>query len=223
MRFTTDTPDAAGAELASRAARGPKSGARMRALIAMLAVAISAVLGYCAWPLVAAAELATVAERGNPAAAMDRVDLQLLRTSLERQIIRAYLRQHGHYERLSTVERGLVGSVGETVAVSLLDDMLTPENVVSLLASGQVARGTARDLVQLPRLGDVFRSLSLHVLTDSYFEGLTSFVVVGGEGAGYRVHLQLSGAAWKLSGIDLPQDVRDRLAREVVRLEKSED
>ena len=33
----------------------------------------------------------------------------------------------------------------------------------------------------------------------------------------FRIRLALRGLAWKLSGIDLPQDLQERLARELIK------
>ena len=195
----------------------------MRRAIFGVTVCVLAVLAYCAWPLVGAAQLAAAAEQGNAAAAMDRVDLPSLRKSLAHQIVRAYLKQNGRYQKLSVTERGLAGSVGMTVADSLLRDVLTPENITSLLDKGRVAQGSAGDLMRLPHFSEVFRSIPLRVITNSYFDGLTSFVVVSDEAGEYGVHLRLSGTVWKLSGLDIPESLSDRLAREVLRREKPAD
>ncbi len=51
---------------------------------------------------------------------------------------------------------------------------------------------------------------------NSYFDGPLSFVVGLDSAEGrYGVHLHLSGITWRLSGLDVPQEVSARLAREI--------
>jgi hypothetical protein len=33
----------------------------------------------------------------------------------------------------------------------------------------------------------------------------------------FRIHLALRGLSWKLTGLDLPQDLQERLARELMK------
>ena len=175
---------------------------------AALAVAVSA---YWAWPLVGAAQLAAIASQGDAAAVMSRVDLPSLRHSLGSQIVRAYLRQNPKYDKLGSLERGLAGSVGGSVADAMLQQALTPENIAVLLGKGRLDAAKAKDadaaaLWRMPPLGEAFQAGPLRAALNSYFDGPVSFVVAleGADGR-YGVHLRLAGTTWRLSGLDIPE------------------
>jgi hypothetical protein len=69
----------------------------------------------------------------------------------------------------------------------------------------------------MPPLDEAFRSGPLQPALNSYFDGPLGFVVaLDGGGGRYGVHLHLSGTRWLLSGLDIPTEVSERLAREIV-------
>jgi DUF2939 family protein len=201
----------------------------MRKLIgACLALAIIA-LAYWAWALVGAAQLAAVAATGDAGAIMQCVDLPALRHSLGSQIVRAYLKQNPKTQNLGPLARRLAGSVGGSVADALLRQALTPENLATLLSKGRIGLAAASDqsadaatLWRMPPLDEAFRSGALQAALQSYFDGPLSFVVMlDGPDGRYDVHLHLSGTRWLLSGLDIPTEVSDRLAREIVEKQDS--
>jgi hypothetical protein len=58
----------------------------------------------------------------------------------------------------------------------------------------------------------------LEALRNSYFDGPLSFVVGLDSSEGrYNVHLHLSGTTWRLSGLDIPEEVSARLACGIAR------
>jgi len=49
---------------------------------------------------------------------------------------------------------------------------------------------------------------------NSHFDGLRSFVVgLDSPDGRYRIHLNLSGLTWRLSGVDVPEPILARLTR----------
>ena len=68
----------------------------------------------------------------------------------------------------------------------------------------------------MPPLGEALRAIPAAALRKTYFDGPLSFVVGldGGEGQ-FRVHMHLSGLTWRLAGLDVPEAVSARLAREI--------
>ena len=198
----------------------------MRRTLGAGAALVIVVVAYWAWALFGAAQLAAAAAQGDAAAVMARVDLPALRHSLGSQIVRAYLRQNPRTQRLGPLERGLAGSLGGSVADAMLQQALTPENIAALLDKGRVGAKTgeadATALWRMPPLNAAFAAGPLRAVANSYFDGPIGFVLAldGGDGR-YGVHLRLDGTAWRLSGLDIPEDVSDRLARAVAQKEKS--
>ncbi|HKI15979.1 MAG TPA: DUF2939 domain-containing protein [Roseiarcus sp.] len=193
----------------------------MRNFIRAAIVLVILVAAYWGWALIGAAELASVASQGDAEAVMQRVDLPALRRSLASQIAHAYLEQNPQFKKLPSLEQGFVGSVGGGAAEALLREVLTPENVALLLNKGRVGlpkagAAEAETLWRMPPLGDAFRTGPLRAVMNSYFDGPLSFVVDLNSAEGtYGVHLHLSGMTWRLSGLDVPEQVSARLAREI--------
>ena len=193
----------------------------MRKLVRAAIVLVILVAAYWGWALIGAAELASVASQGDAEAVMQRVDLPALRRSLGSQIAHAYLEQNPQFKKLLSIEQGFVGSVGGGAAETLLREVLTPENIAALLNKGRVGlpkagAADAETLWRMPPLGDAFGAGPLQALMHSYFDGPLSFVVDLDSAEGpYGVHLHLSGTTWRLAGLDLPEQVSARLAREI--------
>lgn len=197
----------------------------MRGLFWAFVVFAVVVVAYCVWPLVGAAQLAATVQGGPPAAIVQRIDLPALRRSLAHQIVAAYLRQNEKLSRMNGLAQSLAGGVGASVADSILEDMLTPDNIAAMLKDGRMTAGKiqASAGVRLPKLGSIGADQGITMLLNSYFDGPTSFVVPLSSGAEtYGVHLHLSGTTWMLSGLDLPTSLVDRLAREAAERQKKE-
>jgi hypothetical protein len=190
-------------------------GSLMRLIVRGAVALLILVAAYWGWALIGAGELASAASRGEAEAVMERVDLQALIRSLSSQISRAYLDQNPELQK--TLAGGVV--VNASAAEMLLRAFLTPENIAALLKQGRVgflnASGpNAAAFWRMPSLGEAFRAHPLQVLMNSYFDGPLSFVVrLDSSDGRYGVHLNLSGATWRLSGLDLPEPVTARVAR----------
>jgi hypothetical protein len=176
------------------------------------------VAAYWGWALAGAAQLASAASRGDAEAVMDRVDLEALIRSLSSQISRAYLDQNPELQKLLSrhgLAQGVV--VNAAAAQMLLRAFLTPENIAALLNQGRVGflngGPNAGTLWRMPPLGEAFRAHPLQALMNSYFDGPLSFVVrLDSPDGRYSVHMNLSGATWRLSGLDIPEPVTARVA-----------
>ena len=183
------------------------------------AVALAILLvAYWGWALAGAGQLAAAARSGDAQAVMERVDLQALIRSLTSQISRAFLDQN---PQLKSLRQGVF--LNASAAEMLLRALLTPDNIAALLNQGRVGvlgaggkdAGTVWDL---PSLGEAFQARPLQVLMNSYFDGPLSFVVgLDSPDGRYGVHMNLAGATWRLSGVDIPDAVTGRIAREIAQ------
>jgi hypothetical protein len=188
----------------------------MRMFVRGAVALVILIVAYWAWALAGAAQLASAAERGDADAVIERVDLQALIRSLSGQIARAFLDQNPQLQKLPPPRQGVF--LNGSAAEMLLRALLTPDNIAALLRQGRVGvlgaggkdAGTVWDM---PSLGEAFNARPLQVLTHSYFDGLLSFVVgLDSPDGRYRLHMNLSGATWRLSGVDVPEPVTARLA-----------
>jgi Protein of unknown function (DUF2939) len=190
----------------------------MRALVGGAVAVLILVAAYWGWALAGAAGLASAASRGDAQAVMERVDPEALIRSLSSQISRAYLDQNPELQKLLSQHRlgqGVV--VNATAAEMLLRAFLTPENIAALLNQGRVGflngGADAGTPWRVPSLGEAFRAHPLRALMNSYFESPLGFVVrLDSPDGWYGVHMNLSGATWRLSGLDIPEPVTARVA-----------
>jgi hypothetical protein len=182
------------------------------------AVALVILVGaYWGWALAGAGQLASAASRGDAQAVMERVDLQALIRSVSSQISRAFLDQNPQLQKLKSLGQGVL--LNASAAEMLLRALLTPDNIAALLNQGRVgvldAGGKDAGTVWgMPSLGEAFHARPLEVLLHSYFDGPLSFVVgLDSPDGPYRLHMNLSGVTWRLSGVDMPEPVTARVAR----------
>ena len=189
----------------------------MRSLVRAVIVLVVLVAAYWGWALAGAAQLASAASQGDAAALMRRVDLPALTRSLSGQIARAYLEQNPQFKKLLFTEQGFMGSIGAGAAVALLRAALTPETIAALLSKGRAGfPNSGASVWRMPPLSEAFRTGPLQALTYSHFDGPLSFVIALDSAEGrYNVHLHLSGTTWRLSDLDIPEEVSARLAREI--------
>ena len=81
---------------------------------------------------------------------------------------------------------------------------------MSVVGAGGKDSGTVWGM---PSLGEAFNARPLEVLMHSYFDGPRSFVVgLDSSDGRYRIHMNLSGLTWRLSGVDVPAPITARLA-----------
>ena len=174
------------------------------------------IVAYWGWALAGAAQLASAASRGDPEAVMERIDLQPLIRSLSSQIARAYLDQNPQLQNPPSPRQGVF--LNAAAAEMLLRALLTPENIAALLNRGRVgvlnAGGQDAGTVWgMPSLGEAFNARPLQVIMHSYFDGPRSFVVgLDSSDGRYRIHMNLSGLTWRMSGVDIPEPITARLA-----------
>jgi Protein of unknown function (DUF2939) len=189
----------------------------MRKIIGAVAALVILVGAYWAWALAGAAELASAASRGDAEAVMERIDLKALSNSLSSQISRAWLEQNSGLQKLLALRQGGGLVVNAAAAEMLLRAFLTPENLASLLNQGRAGGADTGALLRMPAFGEAFRGGGLiETVTHSYFDGPQSFVVgLNSPDGRYGVHMNLSGTTWRLSGLDIPDSVTARVARQI--------
>lgn len=193
----------------------------MRKLAAAIAVLVVLLAGYSIWPFASLYGLARAVEARDAGAVRERVDFPALRTSLIRQITLTYLRLHG--KPLRVVPEDIAIAMVVSVADPLVEKLLTPENLIVLLGRGWPREGAGEppgDIsgLTLPPLGGIFR---LYANTE-YGTGWVRITLPLGRPAArqFRLRLRLAGTGWVLSGVDLPVELQERLAQEIIKLEK---
>jgi hypothetical protein len=187
----------------------------MRKIVAIILVLVVLFLAWSAWPFFGVYGLARAIQSGDIERIEERVDYPALSKSLSGQVLATYARLTG-----LPLDRGLIGNLATAIA----DPMVT--KIVSRLVLAQFLRsgwptpvlGDRPPSIPAPNwnaLGDVWQ---LYANAQYGVRDFSLRVPVNEPRARqYRITLRLEGLTWKLTGFDLPDEVLERLARELIK------
>jgi hypothetical protein len=188
----------------------------MRKTIAAVAILVALCLAYIVWPFASLASVVRAARAGDLATIERRVDWPALRRSLAGQIVTTYARLNG----IRLDRAGLTVGAVTSFMDPFIEKLTLPENIGALMRSGWPSgmlsdaptdiEGIDPDLIanawQLYLnsdygIGEVRTTVPFHQPRDKQF----------------RVELALDGLTWKLSGLELPVALQERLTRELMK------
>jgi hypothetical protein len=186
-------------------------------------LALVAWAAFMVSPFVALYRLAEAVEARDTAALDERVNFHALRLSLSKQIVSEYLRTVGRSQELDSFERNLATSAGATLADPLVARLVTPEAVLSLLSGRLPAEASTGRSPRLPgrplHVGSFGAALRIFMASQS--RGFRNIMVALPDGPPkaeqVRLHLRLSGTAWRLLGVELPQVMLTALVKQLPR------
>lgn len=187
----------------------------MRKIAAAILVVIVLFVAWSAWPFFGVFALARAVQSGDIARIEERIDYAALGRSLRGQVLATYARQTG-----LPLDRGLVGNLASAVADPVIAKILSRVALAQFLQNGWPAPvlGDRPPTIPAPNwnaLGDAWQ------LYANAQYGLRDFSlrvpVTEPRTRQYRINLTLQGLTWKLTGFELPEQVVDRLARELVK------
>lgn len=187
----------------------------MRKVIVTIFVLVLLWLGWSVWPFFGFYDFARAVRAGDIGRIETQVDYPALGGSLRAQILETYVRLSG-----APVDRGLMLGIAAAIADPLIARLVSRVALRELLQKGWPDDVLGDKPPDIPSpdwntLGDVWQ---LYVNSEY---GLGEFrlklPVDQPRAKQFRVHLALHGFGWKLSGFDLPQNVLDRLARELMK------
>ena len=188
----------------------------MRKAIILILILVLAAIGWFAWPFAGLYDLARAAQSRDVARIEQRVDFAALGRSLSGQILETYSRLAG-----LPVQRGsLVAGLASAIADPIIARLLTRVTLAQLLETGWPkdvlgdppaefrapnwnALGDARQLFSNAEYG--ISEFRMRLPTDAPRERQ------------FRVHLALRGLTWTLTGLDVPQELQERFARELMK------
>ena len=182
-----------------------------------IAVFLSILLtAYFASPLVALQRIATAVETRDAVAVTERIDFPALRRSLTKQIVASYLKLTGKKLPLGVIGKGFAFSVADPIVARLM----TVTALLDLLQKGDAGNNVKVQIDKAPFTSASWKSI-WRLWLNSHQWGRDFYVHLPPEGLQneqFRVHLRLSQWRWKLVGLDLPEQLKERLAREVIVL-----
>src|SRR5262245_34091664 len=172
-----------------------------------------------AWPLIGLYKIGTAIEAKDPTALAERVDFRSLRRSLAQQVIAEYLKLTGKEKKLGTFGMGIAAGVGAALADPVIAEFLNAETLLDFLAKGRTKTGKFSTSAAPPFSSNSMRN-GWRLRWNSELRGKNFYAYLPPEKSRdeqFRVRLSLKGWKWKLTGIDLPEDLRVQLAKELVK------
>lgn len=188
----------------------------MKRLIPAFLLLFVLLAGYWAWPFFELRALGAALQARDVTQLNEQVDYARLRRSFTEQIIAAYLRVTGRASKL-----GAFGALATAAGASIVDpwvsQIVNPENLAELLRGGTVS--SELGAVSF-KFGDVPSSLntawnawlSSEYGLGRFSIGLPTSAAVANQ---FRLRMELLQWHWKVTGIDLPENLRDQIAREL--------
>ncbi|HEY8566387.1 MAG TPA: DUF2939 domain-containing protein [Beijerinckiaceae bacterium] len=175
---------------------------------------------YAVSPFVALYSTARAVENRDIPLIEARVNFRAVRISLAKQIVTAYLAATGRAGELKGAGGQLATGLGATLADPILAELVTPEALSNLLTQrGESIGGAAAPGIGGGRssLADAFR-----VFADSEARGFRRYTFLlpphRAPEEQFRLELRLnSSLTWRLTGVELPAGVRDKLVQELVK------
>jgi hypothetical protein len=197
----------------------------MKRLFLALALFFAVAIAYAIWPFVGLMKIADAISRRDALELSARIIVPELKRSLIDQVALEYLKISGRDRRLSQLEVNLALGVARALADQYVTDMLQPEALFELLRERTALLSKPGGLVA-PRLeAPNLRNLSMFLQNVDY-AGSRFYVWMpfnSDRQTGYRLQLRLSAWTWKLAGLDLPEDVRIRIANELEQRSRTGD
>ena len=190
----------------------------MKRFVPAFLVLLALLVGYWAWPFFDLRALAAALQAGDVTAINEEVDYTRLRRSLTEQIISAYLRVTGRASQL-----GALGPLATAVGASIVDpwvsQIINPENLAQLLRGGTVSSELGPVSFRFGNLPSTLNLAWDAWLSSEYWFGRFSIWLPPGASQAnqFRLRMQLLQWHWKVTGIDLPEKLRDQIAGELAK------
>ena len=190
----------------------------MKRFVPAFLVLLALLVGYWAWPFFDLRALAAALQAGDVTAINEEVDYTRLRRSFTEQIISAYLRVTGRASQL-----GALGPLATAVGASIVDpwvsQIINPENLAQLLRGGTVSSELGPVSFRFGNLPSTLNLAWDAWLSSEYWFGRFSIWLPPGASQAnqFRLRMQLLQWHWKVTGIDLPEKLRDQIAGELAK------
>ncbi|WP_407527712.1 DUF2939 domain-containing protein [Methylobacterium oryzisoli] len=190
-------------------------------------------IGYALSPYVALYRLSEAVRTGDARAVADRVNFRTLRLSISRQAVAAGLDAVAARRDLSPRERQMLTDAVTGLTEPVVTALLMPETLVELLRGnwpkrldGERPEGeppepepartgglTGRTLPQLLALAGTAEMRGFRTVIFGYPPDAP-------EENRFRLRLRLRGWTWRVTELELPAELRERISRRLLRLQQ---
>jgi hypothetical protein len=178
---------------------------------------------FLAWAIFMVSPFVALYDMSRAIAARDmdriteRVNFNALRVSLARQILGEYLKT----QDLDGLGQQAATQAGTAVLNPVLEELITPQAVIDLLDDGQLQRATGTQGrnggffplgLDAASLGKAWRTFIM-----SETQGFRAITIPlpadEPRDKQFKITLRLRGTTWRLTGIDLPEPLKDELIK----------
>jgi hypothetical protein len=170
-------------------------------------------------PFVALYDLAKAVDAKDLARIERRINFNALRVSLARQILGASFDQRA----IDGLDRDLAINAGASMFGPAIEELVSPEALVDLLEDGwpQQVAGGGEGMASPLRLDLASFGTAWRTFISSETQGFRSITIplpaTEPKEKQFRITLRLRGTLWRLTGIDLPQTLRETLIKRATR------
>jgi hypothetical protein len=190
----------------------------MKRFIPAFLLLLVLLIGYWAWPFFGLRALADALQAGDVRTINEKIDYTRLRRSFTEQIIGAYLRVTGRASKLGGLSP-LATAVGASIVDPWVSQIVNPENLAQLLRGGTVSSELGPVSF---RFGNLPSTLNLAwdawLSSEYWFNRFSVWLPPDvSQTDQFRLRMQLLQWRWKVTGLDLPEKLRDQIARELAR------
>jgi Protein of unknown function (DUF2939) len=171
---------------------------------------------YIASPLIALQRIEFAVETKDAVALTERIEFPSLRRSLTKQLVATYLKLTGKKLPLNAFGRHIAVSVADPVVARLM----TVRALLALLGKGEAGENAKVPVDRAPFTPTAFKSVWRLWLNSDYL-GRDFYAYLPPEGARndrFRVHLRFIRWRWRVVGVDLPEELQEKLVRELIKL-----
>jgi hypothetical protein len=175
-------------------------------------------------PFVALYDLSKAVEARDVARITERVNFNALRVSLARQILGEYLKT----QDLDGLGRQAATQAGTAALNPVLEELITPQAVIDLLEDGQLQQAA-----EIPGGNGIFSPIGFDA--QSLGKAWRTFILSESQGfraitiplpvdepkeRQFKITLRLRGTTWRLTGIELPEPLKEELIKRAAKATK---
>ena len=171
---------------------------------------------YFAAPLIALHRIAPAVDTRDAVALTERIEFPALRRSLTKQIVATYLKLTGKQLPLGAIGRRFAVSIADPIVARLM----TVTALLDLLEKGDAGKNVKVQADKAPFSSTSLKSI-WQLWLNSDYRGRDFYIYLPPEGARdeqFRLQLRFTQWRWKLVGLNLPDSLKEQLARELIEL-----
>jgi hypothetical protein len=188
----------------------------MRWFLRISLIAGVLLVAYTAWPFIDLYRLSSALERGDTRELEKRVSFAAVRHSVARQVLDTYVALTGEDAKVGRFTRDLALGASTPIVGGIVGDNITPEGLPELFWPEEVERARTGGLKLAPM--DIGNAWAIYAASEYRGKDFhTAVPPTRPKERRYRIRLRLTQWKWRLIDVQLPHDVRIKLAQVLIK------